>query len=101
MISITTFAYSREQFERFLIPTDADGMYCGIDYPDYPYVYYAIQVRSVVTVSPLVADLHVTPVCSNTCPTESRPAFSCKTVQYNGDVTAFDCETEWKAADLI
>ena len=42
MIVITVFAYKNEQFEKFLTPIDADGMYCGIDYPDYPYVYYVI-----------------------------------------------------------
>jgi hypothetical protein len=42
MITITAFSWKNEQLELFLTPVDADGNYCGIDYPDYGYVYYTI-----------------------------------------------------------
>ena len=44
MIAITIFSWKNEQLELFLTPVDADQKYCGIDYPDYPYVYYSIQL---------------------------------------------------------
>jgi hypothetical protein len=44
MIGITTFAYKNQQFDEFLAPIDAAGKLCGIDYPDYPYIYYTIQL---------------------------------------------------------
>ena len=44
MITITAFAWKNEQLKLFLTPVDADGKYCGIDYPEYSYVYYVIQL---------------------------------------------------------
>jgi hypothetical protein len=44
MIGITTFSFKNEKVNEFLAPIDAMQNLCGIDYPDYPYVYYTIQL---------------------------------------------------------
>ena len=40
MFSIAAYAWTHENFTKLTKAFDADGKGCGIDYPDYPYIYF-------------------------------------------------------------
>jgi hypothetical protein len=40
MVYVGIYAVEHGDPARVLAPLDADAKFCGIDYPDYPYLYY-------------------------------------------------------------
>ena len=40
MVGVGVYAVEHGDPARVLAPLDADANFCGIDYPDYPYLYY-------------------------------------------------------------
>ena len=40
MVAVGVYAVEHGDPARVMAPLDADGKFCGIDYPDYPYLYY-------------------------------------------------------------
>jgi hypothetical protein len=40
MVAVGIYAVENGDPARVMAPLDADAMFCGIDYPDYPYLYY-------------------------------------------------------------
>ena len=45
MIWIGIFAKENGNPQELITPVDEDGKLCGMDYPDYPYVYYLIEPK--------------------------------------------------------
>jgi hypothetical protein len=41
MFGIAVSAWTSNNFSKLSTPYDADGKGCGVDYPDYPYIYFA------------------------------------------------------------
>jgi len=58
MLCIAIFAWSQGNFKRLTKAYDPDGKGCGVDYLNYPYIYFA---------SPSFDSLWVT-VCVSECP---------------------------------
>jgi hypothetical protein len=68
MLGIATYSWVYGNFKQFTYAYDPDGKGCGIDYPQYPYIYFA---------SPHVDSLWVT-VCVSACPVGSDTALKCQ-----------------------
>lgn len=69
MLCIGIFAWSQGNFKRLTKAYDPDGKGCGVDYPDYPYIYFA---------SPSIDSLWVT-VCVSECPKAGDSSLKCQT----------------------
>ena len=41
MLSVAVYAWTAGNFSRLKTPYDSDGKGCGVDYPNYPYIYFA------------------------------------------------------------
>lgn len=41
MLGIAIHAWTSNNFSKLTTPYDPDGKGCGIDYPDYPFIYFA------------------------------------------------------------
>jgi hypothetical protein len=48
MLYITKEAFTNSDIDALISPVDDDMKLCGIDYPDYGYLYYAIQPKIAV-----------------------------------------------------
>lgn len=42
MLIIGITAWSGNNFSKLTTPYDAEGKGCGVDYPDYPYIYFVV-----------------------------------------------------------
>lgn len=40
MFIFAIYAWSTNNFNKLTTPYDADGKGCGMDYPNYPYIYF-------------------------------------------------------------
>ena len=40
MLVIGIYCWSSNNFSKLTTPFDAEGKGCGVDYPDYPYIYF-------------------------------------------------------------
>lgn len=40
MLIIGIYSWSSSSFSKLTIPYDSDGKGCGVDYPDYPLIYF-------------------------------------------------------------
>ena len=69
ILGVGTYSWIYGNFKKLTHPYDPDGKGCGVDYPDYPYIYFA---------SPHADSLWVT-VCVSACPTESDSSLKCQT----------------------
>lgn len=58
MFGIAIYSWAGNNFSKLTTPYDAEGKGCGVDYPDYPYIYF---------VSPEYDNLWRT-VCVKNCP---------------------------------
>lgn len=68
MFGIAVYSWTHGNFKEFTYAYDPDGKGCGIDYKDYPYIYFA---------SPHVDSLWVT-VCVSQCPVKGDKVLKCK-----------------------
>lgn len=41
MLVVAIYAWSAGNFAKLKTPYDPDGKGCGVDYPNYPYIYFA------------------------------------------------------------
>ncbi len=41
MLGIAIHAWTSNNFSKLTTPYDPDGKGCGVDYPEYPYIYFA------------------------------------------------------------
>lgn len=40
MFGIAIYSWAGNNFSKLTTPYDAEGKGCGVDYPDYPYIYF-------------------------------------------------------------
>lgn len=40
MLCFGIYSWTSGNFSRLTTPYDAEGKGCGVDYPDYPYIYF-------------------------------------------------------------
>ena len=48
MMSIGIYCWASNNFSKLTTPYDAEGKGCGVDYPDYPYIYFVAPDVSVI-----------------------------------------------------
>jgi len=41
MLGIAIYSWTNGKFSKLTTPYDPDGKGCGVDYPNYPYIYFA------------------------------------------------------------
>ena len=69
LFGIAIYSWNYGNFKKLTHAYDPDGKGCGVDYPNYPYIYFA---------SPHADSLWVT-VCVSACPKEGDTILKCQT----------------------
>lgn len=65
MLGIAIHAWTSNNFSKLTTPYDPDGKGCGIDYPEYPFIYFASPHSDVFF--KFIQSLFVT-TCVKKCP---------------------------------
>lgn len=68
MLGIASYSWVKGNFKQLTTAYDPDGKGCGVDYPSYPYIYFA---------SPHIDSLWVT-VCLSACPAAGDTELKCQ-----------------------
>ncbi len=50
MLGIAIYSWTKGNFSKLTTPYDPDGKGCGVDYPDYPFIYFASPHSDVKTI---------------------------------------------------
>ena len=52
MFIIGIVAWTGNNFDKLTTPYDAEGKGCGVDYPDYPFIYFVVPHTDVLLSKP-------------------------------------------------
>ena len=79
MLGVAIYCWAGNNFSKLTTPYDAEGKGCGVDYPDYPLIYFVAPNYDVTYV--LFQTLWRT-VCVKSCPVGTETTLDCQTNKY-------------------